>query len=195
MENIKEELKERIAKEGIVLSDKIIAVNSFINHQIDCVLMDKIGNEFAVFFKDKCATKVLTAEASGIPPALATGMKLSIPVIYARKTKPKTMGKNVYKAIAISATTGKSAEIVVKKEFLNKSDKILIIDDFISEGVTTLALCEIADAAGAKIVGFGAIIEKIFLKGREKFEKEGIPIHSIIKIKSMDKKSNTIVFD
>ena len=100
-------LKEKIMREGIVISEKIIIVNSFLNHQIDAGLMEDIGLEFASLFSDSGATKILTAEVSGIPPALATGMKMSIPVVFARKSKPSTMGDDVYRASVHSATSDK----------------------------------------------------------------------------------------
>lgn len=182
-----ESLKRKILNEATVLSEKIIVVNSFLNHQIDSKMMDEIGDAFSELFKDMKATKILTAEASGIPPALATGMKLSIPIIYARKTKPLTMGNDVYKGIARSATTERTLEIMVQKAYLTSKDRVLIIDDFISEGYATKAMCDIVDQAGATLVGIGTVIEKTFLHGRKRFERPGVPIFSLVRIKSMDK--------
>jgi xanthine phosphoribosyltransferase len=181
-----ESLKEKIASEGVVLSEKIIIVNSFLNHQIDAGLMEEIGSQFASLFSGSGATKILTAEVSGIPPALATGMKMSIPVVFARKSKPSTMGDEVYRASVTSATSEKRLEILVKKEYLSPSDKVLLIDDFISEGYATKALCDIVASAGATIVGIGTVIEKSFLHGRDRFKDEvDAPIHALVKILKM----------
>ncbi len=179
-------LKEKIMREGIVISEKIIIVNSFLNHQIDAGLMEDIGLEFASLFSDSGATKILTAEVSGIPPALATGMKMSIPVVFARKSKPSTMGDDVYRASVHSATSDKQLEIIVKKDYLRPDDKVLLIDDFISEGHATKALCDIVSSAGATIVGIGTVIEKSFLHGRDRFKDAAdAPIHALVKIRRM----------
>ena len=187
-------LKEKILSEGVVLSEKIIIVNSFLNHQIDAGLMEAIGTEFARIFADAGATKILTAEVSGIPPALATGMKLSVPVIYARNTRPSTMGGDVLRARVRSATTDTEYEIVVKRDYLSTDDRVLLIDDFISEGYATSALCDIVRSAGARIVGVGTVIEKAFLGGRSRFE-EGLdaPVHALVRIMHMGE--DGITFD
>lgn len=191
---VMELLKEKILSEGVVLSEKIIIVNSFLNHQIDAGLMEAIGTEFARIFADAGATKILTAEVSGIPPALATGMKLSVPVIYARKTRPSTLGGDVLRARVRSATTDTEYEIVVKRDYLSPDDRVLLIDDFISEGYATSALCDIVRSAGARIVGVGTVIEKAFLGGRSRFE-EGLdaPVHALVRITHMGE--DGITFD
>jgi xanthine phosphoribosyltransferase len=178
-------LKDAIRERGTVLSERILIVNSFLNHQIDTVLLDEIGHAFSDIFKDMSPTKVVTAEVSGIPPALVAGLHLGVPVIYARKTKPSTMGGNVYRGIARSATTEQVRELIVSRSFLSPSDRVVIIDDFIAWGHTTKALCDIIDSSGATLVGIGAVIEKVFLGGRSLFEREGVPIHSLVRISSM----------
>ena len=40
-------LEERILKDGIVLGDNVLKVDNFLNHQIDPVLMQQMGDEFA----------------------------------------------------------------------------------------------------------------------------------------------------
>jgi len=106
-------LKERILKEGKNLGSGILSVDSFVNHQVDPLLMDACGREFAAFFKDAGAQRVLTAEISGIAPALMTAKYLNLPVVYARKSKPVTMPDTVYLTIAPSHTKGVMAELIV----------------------------------------------------------------------------------
>ena len=60
-------LEQKILNEGIVLSDQVLKVDAFLNHQIDPVLMQLIGKEFAARFKDAGITKIITIEASGLP--------------------------------------------------------------------------------------------------------------------------------
>ena len=134
MEMIMQALKERIQNEGKNLGDGILKVDSFINHQVDPLLMDACGREFAERFKNLGATKVLTAEISGIAPALLTALHLKLPVVYARKSKPITMPDQVFLTLAPSHTKGRTIELIVSPEFLAEGDKVLIIDDFLSTG-------------------------------------------------------------
>jgi len=180
-----EELKERIRREGHAIGDDLLKVDSFLNHQIDGQLMSKIGKAFADRFKDKGITKILTAEASGIPPALVTGIELGVPVIYARKTKPDTMRDRTYSREVMSATKGEISDIVVSAEYIGPDDRILIIDDFIASGATILALASIVREAGASLVGVGTVIEKAFLHGRERLWTQEIPLESLAIVESL----------
>ena len=84
-------LEQKILTEGIVLSDQVLKVDAFLNHQIDPVLMQQIGKEFAARFKDAGITKIITIEASGIAPAIMAGLELGVPVIFARKYQSLTL--------------------------------------------------------------------------------------------------------
>ena len=186
------ELKEKIKKEGKVLGNGILKVDSFINHQVDPMLMDACGREFARRFANVGATKVLTAEISGIAPALMTALHLGIQVVYARKTKPITMPDQVYLTLAPSHTKGVMAELIVSPEHLQRGERVLIIDDFLASGATILGLVRLAQAAGAEMVGIGALIEKNFEGGREALKKIGVPVESLAIIASLD--HDTITF-
>ena len=74
-------LEERILKDGYVLGENILKVDSFLTHQVDLNLMKEIGKVFADKFKDAGITKVVTIEASGIAPALYTADALGVPMI------------------------------------------------------------------------------------------------------------------
>jgi xanthine phosphoribosyltransferase len=187
------ELQQRIIKEGQVLGNGILKVDSFINHQVDPNLMDACGRDFAKRFANVGATKILTAEISGIAPALTTAFHLGLPVVYARKTKPITMPDQVYLTLAPSHTKGRMVELIVSPEYLANNERVLIIDDFLASGQTILGLARLAEAAGSKIVGIGALIEKIFEGGREALTPLGVPIESIACIKSLDNNKITFV--
>jgi xanthine phosphoribosyltransferase len=161
------ELEERIRRDGQVLAGGILKVDSFVNHQVDAGLMDRCGQELARRFAELGATRVLTAEISGIAPALTTGLHLGIPVVYARKAKPITMPDQVYLTLAPSHTKGRMVELIVSPEYLANGEKVLIIDDFLASGATILGLARLAEAAGAKVIGIGALIEKTFEGGRK----------------------------
>jgi xanthine phosphoribosyltransferase len=180
------ELQDRILREGKNLGNGILKVDGFINHQVDPVLMDACGREFARRFAAIGATKVLTAEISGIAPALATAFHLKVPVVYARKTKPITMPDQVYLTLAPSHTKGRMVELIISPEYLAGGERVLIIDDFLASGATILGLVRLAEAAGAKVVGIGALIEKSFEGGRAALEALGVPIESLACITAME---------
>lgn len=186
-------LQERIFKEGQVLGGGILKVDSFVNHQVDPKLMDECGREFARRFANVGATKILTAEISGIAPAITTGIHMDLPVVYARKTKPITMPDQVYLTLAPSHTKGRMVELIVSPEYLANDEKVLIIDDFLASGQTILGLARLAEAAGSHIVGIGALIEKVFEGGRAALSALDVPIESIACIKSLDDGKITFV--
>src|SRR5574342_1236864 len=178
MEADVKELQERILREGQVLGGGILKVDSFVNHQVDPLLMDTCGREFARLFAPVGATKILTAEISGIAPAVTTAIHLGLPVVYARKHKPVTMPDQVYLTLAPSHTKGRMVELIVSPEYLAGGEKVLIIDDFLATGSTILGLVRLAQTAGAEIVGIGALIEKSFEGGRDALAYLNVPVES-----------------
>jgi xanthine phosphoribosyltransferase len=179
-------LKQRIMTEGKNLGKGILKVDRFINHQVDPILMDACGVEFARLFAGTSAVKILTAEISGIAPALMAGKYLNLPVVYARKTKPVTMPSDVYITVAPSHTKGHNTELIVSPEYLLRDEDILIIDDFLASGATIIGLVRLAQTAGSNVVGIGTLIEKTFEGGRNKLAYLGVPVHSLVSISSMD---------
>jgi xanthine phosphoribosyltransferase len=178
-------LEQKIISEGANLGGGILKVDSFVNHQVDAALMSQCGKEFAKRFKDSRATKILTCEISGIAPALMAGLYMKLPVVYARKTKPITMPETVFLTTAPSHTKKREVEIMASPEYLRSGERVLIIDDFLATGQTILALVRIAQTAGSKVVGIGALIEKTFEGGRDALEPLGVPIHSLARITDM----------
>jgi len=181
-----EALKERILKEGKNLGNGILQVDGFINHQVDPNLMDACGREFARLFSKIGATKVLTAEISGIAPAVTTALHLGLPVVYARKHKPITMPDQVYLTLSPSHTKGRMVELIISPEYLAGGERVLIIDDFLASGATILGLVRLAETAGATIVGIGALVEKTFEGGRQRLAHLGIPVESLARIRAME---------
>lgn len=179
------ELEKRIKQDGQYLGRGILKVDGFLNHQVDPALMMAVGQELAEQFQQLQVTKVLTAEISGITPAVMTALTLNVPVVYARKHKPITMPDEVYVESAPSHTKGRVVELMVSPEYLNHDDRVLVVDDFLASGNTIMALLRIIKQAGATVVGVGAVIEKAFEGGRAKLEAEGIPIHSTAIIEKM----------
>jgi len=179
-------LKDRIVQGGKNLGGGILKVDSFINHQVDPALMDACGQEFAKRFTGIGATRILTAEISGIAPALMTAIHMGLPVVYARKSKPITMPDQVYLTVAPSHTKGNMVELIVSPEYLAHGERVLIIDDFLASGATILGLIRLAQAAGATVVGIGTLIEKSFEGGRAALAYLNLPVESLVCINSMD---------
>lgn len=181
-----QELKERILKEGRNLGGGILKVDSFLNHQIDPALMARLGAELAQRFAHTQPTKVLTAETSGIAPALATAAALNIPVLFARKHAPLTMDFTIVSEHAQSRTHGNPVELMVSTEYLTPRDRVLIIDDFLATAQTIAALVRLVAKINAQLVGIGTVIEKKFEHGREHLKDVQVPIESLAVIVSMD---------
>lgn len=180
-----QQLKQRILLEGRDLGHGILKVDSFLNHQVDPVLMYECGQELARRFAHLHITKVLTAEISGIGPALMTGLALKVPVVYARKSKPITMPDMVYLTTAPSHTKGGEVNLMLSPEYIRKGDRVLVVDDFLASGQTIKGLVRLAQAAGAIVVGIGTIIEKTFEEGRQVLSDVGVPIESLAVVTSM----------
>ncbi|WP_087973422.1 xanthine phosphoribosyltransferase [Oceanobacillus rekensis] len=178
-------LKAKIQEEGKVLSESVLKVDSFLNHQIDPVLMQEIGKEFATKFSNKGITKILTIESSGIAPATMTGLEIGVPVIFARKKKSLTLTDHLYSAEVYSFTKREANEISVSKDFITSNDVVLLMDDFLANGQAALGLINIAEQAGAKIAGVGIVIEKGFQKGSDQIRKRGYGVESLAIIESL----------
>ncbi|WP_077624303.1 xanthine phosphoribosyltransferase [Sediminibacillus massiliensis] len=181
-------LQEKIRQEGIVLNDNVLKVDSFINHQMDPVLMKEIGEEFARLFQSKNITKVLTIESSGIAPAIMTALELGVPSIFARKRKSLTLTNDLYTAEVYSFTKKETNEITVSKKYLHEGDNVLIIDDFLANGQAAIGLAEIVELAGANVSGIGILIEKSFQPGADKIRSKGYHLESLARVKSLQEK-------
>lgn len=181
-------LKDRIAAEGQNLGSGILKIDSILNHQIDPKLMFDMGEAMAAKFRDVKVQRILTAEISGICPALTTGYALNVPVVYARKLKPITMAGPVFLETAPSHTKGTQVNLLVAAEFLHPDENVLIIDDFLASGKTLGALARMVRSAHANLVGAGVVVEKSFESGRAYMHTQGfdVPIYSLVTITSMD---------
>jgi len=180
-----EALQQKIREEGIVLSDQVLKVDAFLNHQIDPALMQLIGDEFARLFADAGVTKIVTIEASGIAPAVMTGLKLGVPVIFARKHQSLTMTDHLLTASVYSFTKQVESTIAISTNHLSDHDRVLIIDDFLANGKAAKGLIAIIQQAGASIAGLGIVIEKSFQVGRQELEEAGFRVESLARVQSL----------
>ncbi|WP_144569096.1 xanthine phosphoribosyltransferase [Bacillus pseudomycoides] len=186
-------LQEKILNEGKVLSGDVLKVDAFLNHQIDPVLMQKIGKEFAQRFKEDNITKIVTIESSGIAPAVMTGLELGVKVVFARKRKSLTLQDNMYVAKVYSFTKQETNEISLSRNHIHENDRVLIIDDFLANGQAALGLMSLVEQAGASIAGIGIVIEKAFQDGGKKLRENGVRVESLAEIASLDNGTVTFV--
>ena len=178
-------LKKRILQDGKCFEGGILKVDSFINHQMDPILMKSIGVEFVRRFANKDFNKVMTIEARGIAPAIMVGYLLELPVVFAKKKQPKTM-ENMISTTVRSFTKDREYNVCISKDFLNKEDRVLFIDDFLANGNAANGIISLIEQAGAQLVGMGFIIEKAFQHGGELLRKQGIHVESLAIIDSLD---------
>ena len=178
-------LEQKILSEGIVLSDQVLKVDSFLNHQIDPVMMQLIGQEFARLFKDAGITKIITIEASGIAPAVMAGLELGVPVIFARKYQSLTLKDDLYRSKVFSFTKQVESTIAISKKHIAATDKVLVIDDFLANGQAALGLADLIHQAEAEVVGIGIVIEKSFQPGRDLLLEKGYRVESLARVKSL----------
>ena len=171
-------LEERIVHDGKCLEGGILKVDSFINHQMDPMLMKAVAEECG-------ANKILTVEASGIAPAIMTGLAMELPVVFAKKKKPSTM-ENMLSTTVYSFTKGRNYDVCVCGDYLGKGDRVLFIDDFLANGNAALGMIDLVRQAGAGIAGMGFLIEKAFQHGRERIEAAGIRVESLAIVESLD---------
>lgn len=187
-------LEERIIKDGAVKPGNVLKVDSFLNHQMDIELMDKMGEEFYNRFKDAGVTKVLTIEASGIAIACSVARCFGIPMVFAKKSKSVNIDGDVYVAEVESFTHKNVNKVIVSKKFLNPEDKVLIIDDFLANGCALQGLISITESSGAEVVGLGIAIEKGFQIGGRVIRNLGYKLESLAIVEEMDAEKGTVTF-
>lgn len=175
-------LQEKILAEGKAVNENILKVDSFINHQVDPVLMKEIGEEFARHYGGSKITKVVTIESSGIAPAMMTAAALNVPMIILKKQPSKILNQNLYQTIVTSYTKGTSYELTMSQDFISAQDHVLIIDDFLSNGEAATGAIRLLRKAHATIAGVGVLIEKSFQPGREKLAEQGVDVYALARI-------------
>ncbi|WP_165995911.1 xanthine phosphoribosyltransferase [Bacillus sp. Cs-700] len=181
-----ENLKKKIKQEGIALTDSVLKVDTFLNHQVDPQLMKEIGEVFANRFANLGVTKVVTLESSGIAPAVFTALTLNVPLIFARKKKSLTLNEDLLTAVVYSYTKQESNTISISSKFLSEQDHVLLIDDFLANGQAAEGLLEVVSKAGATTAGIGILIEKAFQDGGKRLREKGYRVESLAMISELE---------
>ncbi len=185
-------LEEMIAREGRVYPGNVLKVDAFLNHQVNVDLIDKMGEEFYQQFKDKDITKILTIEASGIPIAYSVARCFGVPFVFAKKNLSLNLGKDVFTSRISSYTYGKDYDVTVSTRYLNNTDRVIIVDDFLAMGNAMKGLIEICEQAGAKVEGIGICIEKGFQPGGDDLRAMGYDVVALATIESMSEEGGIV---
>jgi xanthine phosphoribosyltransferase len=187
-----DKLKEMINQRGEIKDGDILKVDSFLNHQLDVEFLYEMGCEFYRLFKDEGITKIVTIEVSGIAIASMAALFFKVPVVFAKKTESLNLDKDVYSGRVYSYTKKKDYNIMVSEKYLNKNDKLLIIDDFLAVGNAMKGLLDVAKQSGAEVKGIGIVIEKGFQLGGQFLRSEGYNLKSLAIIDEM--KNGNVVY-
>ena len=182
-----ESLRRKILEEGNALSETVLKVDSFLNHQVDAQLMYEMGTYFKEYFKNHNITKIFTIESSGIAPTAMTALQMNLPMVTLKKQGSKILNGDVYQTTVHSFTKGTDYELTLSKKYINEDDNILIIDDFLANGEAALGAARLVENAGAKIAGIGIVIEKSFQPGPKLLEEKGYDVYSLARIARLDK--------
>lgn len=187
-------LEERILKDGIVKEGNVLKVDSFLNHQMDIELFEKMGEEFEKRFEGKPINKILTIEASGIGIACIVARHFNVPVVFAKKAKSINIDGEMYVADVVSFTHKNNNQVIVSKKFLGPEDHVLIIDDFLANGCALQGMISIVNQAGGTVEGIGIAIEKGFQVGGNTIRNMGYQLESLAIVESMDATTGEVIF-
>lgn len=184
-------MEQKILNEGEVLNEDILKVGNFLNQQIDTAFLSEIGAEIARLFSDDEVTRILTIESSGIAIAIAAGLKMNVPVVFAKKHQSSNVDGQTYRTRVHSFTHGTDYNAVVSKDYLGQGDRVLLVDDFLASGNALDGLTDLVSQAGAELVGAAVAIEKKFQGGGDRIRAKGIRLESLACIESMGPKGIT----
>ena len=189
------ELEDRIRQDGIVREGNVLKVDSFLNHQCDVSLYDRMGAEWARLFAGKQVDKILTIESSGIGIACVASRHFgSVPVVFGRKTESKNLDGDQYRTQIKSYTKGRIYEVIVAKRVLERGEHVIILDDFLAMGCALNGLLEICEEAGVIVEGIGIAIEKGFQPGGKSLRERGYQVESLAIVSGMNAETGEIDF-
>jgi xanthine phosphoribosyltransferase len=186
-------LKQKILKDARVIGEDILKVDNFLNHQLDIELLNELGKEFYQIFKDEAVTKILTIEASGIAISAIAAQYFKVPVVFAKKVASRNLDAETYESDVFSFTKQTTYRIRVSKKYIQKEDRVLILDDFLAKGKALQGLAHIIEEAGATLVGSGIVIEKAFQDGGKVLREQGMRVESLAKVKKME--NGIVIFE
>ena len=178
-------LKQRILKDGRALSDQVLLVDSFLNHQVDVRLMKACGEEFARRFADAGVTRIATIESSGIAPAAMTALVMDLPLVIMKKSVSAILKDGIIQREVFSFTKNAPYLLTLKAHFITPGDRVLLIDDFLANGEAAFGGIALLEQAGAKIAGVGTVIAKTFQPGMDRLHAAGYWVEALAPVKRM----------
>ncbi len=178
-------LKQRILSEGRALSEHVLLVDSFLNHQVDVNLMKACGEEFARRFQGAGVTRVATIESSGIAPAAMTALAMNVPMVIMKKSVSSILKDGIIQREVFSFTKNAPYLLTLKADFVKPGDRVLLIDDFMANGEAAFGGIALLEQAGAEVVGVGTVIAKAFQPGMEKLRAAGYRVEALAPVKRM----------
>ena len=187
-------LEQRIRCDGVVKSEGVLEVDSFLNHQMDINLFNEMGKEWKRLFADAPINKILTIEASGIGIAAVAAQHFGVPVVFAKKSQSINLDGDMYSTKIQSFTHQRIYDVIVSKKFLNADDHVLLIDDFLANGCALNGLIELVEEAGATVEGIGIAVEKGFQPGGDDLRARGYHLESLAIVQAMDPETGEIEF-
>ena len=187
-------LEQRIRRDGVVKSEGVLKVDSFLNHQMDINLFNEMGKEWKRLFADAPINKILTIEASGIGIAAVAAQHFGVPVVFAKKSQSINLDGDMYSTKIQSFTHQRIYDVIVSKKFLNADDHVLLIDDFLANGCALNGLIELVEEAGATVEGIGLAVEKGFQPGGDDLRARGYHLESLAIVQAMDPETGEIEF-
>lgn len=179
------DLRTAIESLATVDSPSILKVDWFLNHRVEPSLIANVGRQLASLLGPLEPDLLLTAEASGIPPALAAGIEMDLPIVYAKKYVGPG-ARNTFSREVASPTKGTEYRVEVARHVLTEGLRVAVVDDFLAGGRTAEALGEIAEEAGCTLLGTTFVIEKTFTEGRARLEAHGWPVWSLVQVESLE---------
>lgn len=156
---------------------QLVKVDRFLNHRVLPGVLADIGSRMATAIGSD-VDLIVTAEASGIPPAAATSSVLDVPYVYAKKYVGSGQ-RYAYAREVESPTKGTEYRVEIARHLLESGLRVAVVDDFLSRGRTAAALGEIVEEAGSMVEGMFFVIEKAFVGGRERLVDHGWSVHSL----------------
>lgn len=178
-------LKQKILEYGTALDEQVLLVDSFLNHQVDVKLMQEVGREFAKRFADAGITRIATIEASGIAPAAMAALEMDLPMIILKKSKSSILNNDILQTDVYSFTKNSTYHLTLKPQFIQKGDRVLLIDDFLANGEAGLGAAKLLEQAGAEVAGIGIVIAKAFQPGLKKLRAAGYRVEALAPIRRM----------
>jgi xanthine phosphoribosyltransferase len=185
-------LKQRIRSDGRALSESVLLVDSFLNHQVDPALMKQVGEEFARRFEGAGIEKIVTIESSGIAPAVMTALTMNLPMVIMKKQVSSIMKEGIIKTEVFSFTKNACYLLTLKSQFIKTGERVLILDDFLANGEAAFGAIRLVEQAGGRVAGVGAVIAKAFQDGLKKLRAAGYRVEALAPVKAM--RENTIEF-